>query len=83
MAVMKELEPFVRLFVTSRPHLELKSNIRPIVPLIKIDEANRSDIESYLKAVVDEDEDFNELISCEPAARERIIKTIIERVDGM
>ena len=80
---MKEIQPFVQLFVTSRPHLEMKSDIKSTVSLIKIDDANRSDIESYLNAIVDEDEDFKELIICEPAARERIIETIIERVDGM
>ena len=82
-ALIKKLEPFVHIFVTSRPHVEMRSNARAFIPLIRVDEANTSDIESYLRAVIDEDEELEDVISCVPTAREDIIKTIIERVDGM
>ena len=83
MALMKQLEPLVRLFVTSRPHIEIKSNIRASVALIGIDKANKLDIKSYLRSVIDEDEDFSDVIDCEPQARKEIINTIADGVDGM
>ena len=73
----------MHFFISSRSNINLKSLIRAPLSSIKIDDANKLDIETYLRSVINEDTNFNDVIERKPEAKEEIIKTIADRVEGM
>lgn len=83
MKLIEKLEPYVHFFITSRANIDLKSLIQAPFSSVKVDDANKHDIEIYLRSVINEDTNFNDVIECKPGAREEIISTIADRVEGM
>lgn len=75
------MESFVRIFITSRPHLDLQgrfSNLRRIDIW-----ANHSDIEVYLEAEITTNSRLSKFTARYPDLKEEIIKTVSKKAAGM
>ena len=81
-STMKELRLFVRLFVTSRPNLELGSVFQNL-HRIGIRRNNDSDISAYVQSEIEKSQYIGALLEEEPELETEIIKTITEKADGM
>ena len=79
--MLRMLEPFTRLFITSRPHLELQTKF---VNLFRIDiAASSSDIRVYLESEISTNSRMSLLTSKDVALKTQIIDTIIKKSAGM
>ena len=77
-----ELKPRLRLFVTSRPFLGLKSQFDTL-HTIKIDKFNGPDIRSYLRSVLKNDEDMIRFMKEDQELEETILHVVSEKARGM
>jgi ankyrin repeat domain-containing protein 50 len=77
----KELEPFVRLFITSRPSLDLEM---VFANLYRIDiAAHNSDIQAYLEYKLDRTRRMTRLAAKDPKLKMDIVQSLLEKADGM
>jgi hypothetical protein len=77
----KKMEPYVRLFITSRPNLYLKTELTAIYQINIV--ARGSDIQTYLKSVIDTNNRLCDLTAQDPNLKVDIIKRLNETADGM
>ena len=75
------MEPFVRLFITSRPHLDLQLKFAKS-SRIEIS-AHVSDIETYLEYKISTNNRLFLFATKDVKLRQDIIKSVSERTDGM
>ena len=79
--LVKELDGFVRLFITCRPVLDLQGKF---ANLSRIDiVAYESDIQAYLESVIDMDEGMQHYTTRDPKLKADIIQGLSTRADGM
>ena len=75
------MEPFVRIFVTSRPHVDLQArfaNIRRVDIW-----ASYSDIEAYLKSEINTNNRLSMFTAKYPRLEEEIMTGVNEKAAGM
>jgi hypothetical protein len=81
LGLAKELSPFVRFFITSRPHLDL---VTTFPGLLRIDiMADESDVRAYLSHRINTHHRLSRLTVQSPNLRDEIIDTVHKRADGM
>ncbi|KAL8648633.1 MAG: hypothetical protein Q9210_004877 [Variospora velana] len=79
--LIKQMEPFVRIFITSRSHLDLQAkfaNMRRIDILAK-----QSDIEEYLEAAISTSNRLSKIIATYPELKHEIKSTVSTKAAGM
>ncbi|KAJ2990388.1 hypothetical protein NUW58_g2975 [Xylaria curta] len=81
LCLAKELSPFVRFFITSRPHLELVSTF-PTLSRIDI-MAKESDVRKYLKYRINRIRRLRDFTTQDRNLENEIIETIHKKADGM
>lgn len=75
------LRPFVRLFITSRPHLELQTRF---VDLLRMDIiASHSDIQVYIESEISTNRRLSLFTAKDTNLKARIISTIKKKTEGM
>ena len=79
--MLKSLEPHVRLLVTSRPYLNLESEI-PNLSRLDI-AAHYSDIRTYAESEMKTYKRMSLFFAKDPGLKTRIIDTLNEKADGM
>ncbi|KAL9014436.1 MAG: hypothetical protein Q9173_000918 [Seirophora scorigena] len=79
--LIKQMEPFVRIFVTSRLHLDLQAKF---ANMRRIDiRANQSDIEEYLEAEINTSSRLSKIIATFPDLKHEIKSTVSTKAAGM
>jgi hypothetical protein len=79
--MLRSLEPFVRLFITSRPHLGLQTRF---ANLFRIDiTASHSDIQIYLESEISSSSRMSLFIARDTSLKAQIIDTISRKAEGM
>ena len=78
---MKQMESFVRIFVTSRPHLELQARLSN-TRRIEIS-ARDSDIRAYLKSEINTNNRLCKFTAKHPKLEEEIVRSVNENSAGM
>ncbi|RMZ72366.1 ankyrin repeat [Pyrenophora seminiperda CCB06] len=79
--MLRMLEPFTRLFITSRPHLELQTRFTNL-SRIEIT-ASHSDIQVYLESEISTSSRMSLLTAKDPTLKAEIIDTISRKSEGM
>ncbi|KAH0522614.1 hypothetical protein TsFJ059_006437 [Trichoderma semiorbis] len=79
--LLKELEPHIRLFTTSRPNIDI-SSIFDTLSEIKI-EAHESDIRAYLKHRIKKTSKLRRFTTRDSQLEEDIIRCLLEKSNGM
>jgi ankyrin repeat domain-containing protein 50 len=75
------MEPFARLFITSRPHVDLEAKFANIS---RIDiSASESDIETYLKDEISTNNRLSVFAAKDIKLKEDIVKRVSEKATGM
>ncbi|KAF4627731.1 hypothetical protein G7Y89_g10420 [Cudoniella acicularis] len=81
LCLMREMSPFVRLFITSRPHVHL--NVK-FANLLRIDiSAQGSDIEMYLEHRISTHSRLSLFVAKDIRLQEDIVRTLSEKATGM
>ena len=78
---MKSMESVLRLFITSRPNIDLREKFTRIVQ-IEIS-ANKSDVETYLRSEIDTNRRLTSLIAREPTLKEELVHNLSAKTTGM
>ncbi|EPE36656.1 Ankyrin repeat-containing protein [Glarea lozoyensis ATCC 20868] len=81
LSLIGKIEPFVRLFITSRPHLDLKAKF-PTIRRIDIS-ASVSDVKTYLENEISTNNRLSLFTAKDSHLREDIIKCVSEKTTGM
>ena len=80
-AKLKELEPFVNLFITSRSHLDLQQEFGKISPIdIR---ANDLDVKAYLISRISDYPRLSRFIDQDPKLKDIITDTVFRNAGGM
>ncbi len=75
------MEPFVRLFITSRPHVDLQAEF---VNASRIDiSARASDIETYLEYKINTNKRLSQFAARDVKLKEDIVKNVSKMATGM
>jgi len=75
------MEPFVKIFITSRPNIDLQAKF---ANTSRIDiSANGSDIKTYLKHEIRTNNRLSLLTARDRKLEEDIVKSLSEKADGM
>lgn len=78
---MKEIEPFVRLFVTSRPHVNLQLKFPHLIRIEVL--ASSSDIEAYLMSEITANNRMSNFTTKDSKLKDEIIESVNEKAAGM
>lgn len=81
MLAVKKLMSFVRLFVTSRPHLRLGTEFGGLTRLEL--RAREEDIQAYLEAELETNDRLHDFTSDDPKLRAEIISRVNQKAAGM
>lgn len=73
--------PFIRLFITSRPHVDLQAKFATI-SRIQIS-ASDSDIQTYLESEIETNNKLSKFAAKDPKLKADIIKSVNAKADGM
>ncbi|ORY61624.1 ankyrin repeat-containing domain protein [Pseudomassariella vexata] len=76
-----ELEPFARLFITSRPYIDLNDSFDKLCRLEIA--ANGSDIEVCLENMIEAEHKMRSHVKRDKQLRQDVIRTVVERANGM
>lgn len=75
------MEAFIRIFVTSRPNVDLQAKFTNIC---RVDIwASDSDIDAYLKSEINTNNRLSKFIAKHPKLEEEIMRSVNEKVAGM
>jgi hypothetical protein len=75
------MESFTRFFITSRPHIDLKSYFSNVSRLDIL--ASESDIEAYVTSKIDDSETLTGFIEEDPSLQQDIMNTVSIKARGM
>ena len=78
---MRELQPFVRLYITSRPHLDLEKKLDKLARLDIF--AHKNDVETYLESEFNTNDRLSAFSSRDLSLKPEIIGTLSDGADGM
>lgn len=78
---IKKIEPFIRLFVTSRPHVDLQVKFTTIFRVDIL--ASSSDIEAYLISEIKTNNRLSMFTAKDPKLQAEITKSVNEKAAGM
>ena len=79
--MIRKLEPFIRFFITSRPHVDLKAKF---ANSSRIDiSASDSDIKTYLKSEISTNNRLSLFAAKDIKLKEDIVKSVSEKAAGM
>ena len=81
MLAIGKLSAFVRLFITSRPHLCLETKFRGLTRVEL--RAREEDIQSYLEAELETNDRLHDLTADNPKLRAEITSRVNEKAAGM
>ena len=75
------MEPFIRMFVTSRPNIDLQAKFTNVC---RVDIcASDSDIDAYLRSEIDTNNRLSKIIAGHPKLGEEIRRIVNEKAAGM
>ncbi|KAL7936459.1 ankyrin repeat-containing domain protein [Trichoderma chlorosporum] len=79
--LLKEMEPYIRLFTTSRPNIDISSTFDALSE-IKV-EAHEADIRAYLEYRIEKLNKMRRLMTRDPHLKDDIIKSLLIKANGM